>query len=67
MIPEKRGKGGFSYHVSDEQLAAFQKLTDLEKLQWVDEARLFTLMTETPETRERRENLRRGLDILGNE
>jgi hypothetical protein len=32
----------------------------LERLQWVDEARLFTLMTQTPETKARHEALRKG-------
>lgn len=59
-----KNKGGFSYYVSDEQLHAFARLTDLEKLQWVDEARLFTLMARTPETAERQERLRRGEEIV---
>ena len=50
---------GFSYFVSDEQLAAFAKMSDLERLQWVDDARLFTLMTQTPETKARHEALRK--------
>ena len=56
--------GGFSYYVSDEQLRSFARLTDLEKLQWVDDARLFTLMARTPETAERQERLRRGEEII---
>lgn len=52
---------GFSYYVSDEQLAAFAKLSMLERLQWVDDARLFTLMAQTPETKARHEALRRGI------
>lgn len=59
-----KNKGGFSYYFSDEQLRAFARLTDLEKLQWVDEARLFTLMARTPETAERQERLRRGEEII---
>ena len=59
-----QNKGGFSYYVSDEQLRAFARLTDLEKLQWVDDARLFTLMARTPETAERQERLRRGQEII---
>lgn len=55
--------GGFGYWVSDEQLAAFAKLSPLERLRWLDEARRFTLLAETPETRERRERLRRGETI----
>ena len=59
-----QNRGGFSYYVSDEQLRAFARLTDLEKLQWVDNARLFTLMARTPETAERQERLRRGEEII---
>ena len=51
---------GYSYYVSDEQLAAFAKLTMLERLQWVEEARMFTLMAQTPETKARHEALRKG-------
>ncbi len=50
---------GFSYFVSDEQLAAFAKMSDLERLQWVEDARLFTLMAQTPETKARHEALRK--------
>lgn len=56
--------GGFSYYVSDEQLEAFQRLTPLQRLQWADEARLFTLLARTPETAERQERLRRGESIV---
>ena len=56
----KSEPNGFSYYVSDEQLAAFAKLTMLERLQWVDDARMFTLMAQTPETKARHESLRRG-------
>lgn len=58
-----RPTGGFSYYVSDEQLAAFAKLSPLERLMWVEQARLFTLAGRTPETAERQERLRRGLTI----
>jgi hypothetical protein len=55
-------KGGFRYYVSLEQIEAFSRLTDLERLRWVDEARLFTLLGRTPLTEERQERLRQGLD-----
>jgi hypothetical protein len=61
---KKKEKGGFGYDVSDEQLEAFAKLTLLQRLQWVEEARLFTLMARTPETAERQERLRRGETIV---
>lgn len=56
----KPAKGGYYYYVSDEQLAAFGKLSMFDRLKWVDDLRLFTLMASTPETAERRERLRRG-------
>ena len=52
--------GGFGYWVSDDQLAAFRRLSPLDRLRWLDEARRFTLLAETPDTRERRDRLRRG-------
>ncbi len=60
----KRPLGGYWYYVSDEQLAAFGALSLFERLQWVDEMRLFTLMARTPETAERQERLRRGELII---
>ncbi|HLD13145.1 MAG TPA: hypothetical protein VJB18_00320 [Burkholderiales bacterium] len=59
-----KAKGGFYYDVSDEQLEAFAKLTPIERLQWVEDARLFTLMARTPETAVRQERLRRGETIV---
>ncbi|MDD5329283.1 MAG: hypothetical protein PHX38_04710 [Sulfuricella sp.] len=60
MTEKQALRGGFSYFVSEEQLRAFAQLTDLERLQWVDDARLFTLLGRTPQTAERQERLRRG-------
>lgn len=60
----KRAQGGFTYYVSDEQLYAFGRLGLLERLQWVEAARLFTLAARTPETAERQERLRRGEPIV---
>jgi hypothetical protein len=56
-------EGGYYYYVSDEQLEAFSRLTPLERLKWVDDLRLFTLMASTPEITERRERLRQGKTI----
>ena len=64
-ISKKTAPNGYSYYVSDEQLAAFAKLTMLERLQWVEEARMFTLTGQTPETKARHEALRKG-NIKGN-
>lgn len=59
--------GGYWYWVSDEQLEVYAKLSDYERLKWVDEMRLFTLAARTPETAERQERLRRGEPIVRNE
>ena len=58
-------RSGFYYTVSAEQLAAFRALTPLQRLEWLDQARRFTLLAETPETAARRERLRQGLPIAG--
>src|SRR3989344_286360 len=63
-MTQDKEPGGFGYDVSDEQLEAFGKLTLLQRLQWVEEAGLFTLMARTPETAERQERLRRGETIV---
>jgi len=55
--------GGFSYQVSDEQLAAFARLTPLQRLEWVEAAREFNWLAQTPETRARQERLRQGKTI----
>lgn len=52
--------GGFGYWVSDEQMAAFARLTPLQRLEWLDQARRLTLLARNPETGERQERLRRG-------
>lgn len=58
MQNTNKATNGFSYYVSDEQLTAFSKMSDLERLQWVDNARMFTLMAQTHETKARHEELR---------
>lgn len=64
MTVASNSKGGFYYWVSDEQLAAFQKLSMIDRLRWVEAARQFTLAGQTPETRERMARLRRGESIV---
>jgi len=58
-------RGGFRYTVSEEQLAAYARMTTRQRLEWVDAARMFTLKTRTRETAIRQERLRRGLSIDG--
>ena len=60
----KQQHGGFVYQVSAEQLAAFARLTPLQRLEWVEAARQFTLLGQTPETRARQDRLRRGQTIV---
>jgi hypothetical protein len=54
---------GFSYYVSDEQLAAFALLTPLQRLEWVEAAREFSWLGQTAETRVRQQRLREGKSI----
>ena len=63
-MTDKLQSGGFGYYVSDEQLAAFAQLTPIQRLEWVEAARQFTLLGQTPETRLRHERLRRGEAII---
>jgi len=44
-------------------LRAYAALPLIERLRWVDDARRFTLASQTPETRARMERLRRGARI----
>lgn len=53
-------QAGFSYWVGEEQLLAFSQLSLLQRLQWLDEARRFTLLAETPLSAQRRKHLRQG-------
>ena len=54
---------GFRYWVSDEQLAAFARLTPLQRLEWVEAAREFSWLAQTDETRQRQQRLRAGKTI----
>jgi hypothetical protein len=63
-FPSKKTTGGYSYYVSDEQLNAFARLSPYERLKWVDNIRLFTLLARTPQTAERQERLRQGKTII---
>lgn len=53
-------RGGYSYSVTDEELAHFASLAPIDRLKWIDDTRRFILMTETEETRQIREALREG-------
>ena len=45
---------GYTYFVSEEQLAQYAALTTLERLTWLEQARQFVLLAETEETARRR-------------
>ena len=62
---DRQASGGFGYWVSDEQLEAYGRLTLLQRLCWLDEARRFISLALSPESRERQDRLRRGLTITG--
>ena len=52
------GQVGYTYLVSEEQLAQYATLTTLERLTWLDHARQFVLLAETEQTAARRARLR---------
>jgi len=63
---------GCAYYVSEEQLAQYAKLSTLERLTWLDQARQLILLAETEQTATRRARLRddkaefsRSEDALG--
>jgi hypothetical protein len=49
---------GYAYYVSDEQLADYGRLSLLERLTWLDQARQFVLLAETDQIARRRARLR---------
>jgi len=48
----------YTYYVSEDQLAQAAKLTILERLTWLDQARQFIFLAETEQTARRRAWLR---------
>lgn len=55
--------GGFRYYVSDEQLAAFGRMTAMQRLEWVEAAREFSWLGQSEESRARYQRLREGKPI----
>jgi hypothetical protein len=51
QINNPEALNGFCYFVSDEQLTQYAAMNSLERLQWVEDARLFSLMAQTPESK----------------
>lgn len=51
QIRNPEALNGFSYFVSDEQLTQYAAMNSLERLQWVEDARLFALLSQTPESK----------------
>jgi hypothetical protein len=49
---------GYTYYVSEEQLAKYATLTILERLTWLEQARQFVLLAETEQSATRRARLR---------
>ncbi len=49
---------GYVYYVSDEQLADYGRLSLLERLTWLDQARRFVMLAETDQIARRRARLR---------
>lgn len=53
-------KGGYSYHVSDEQLAQFAKATIEQRIEWLESMQQWTWDNASPEVRASWAKLRRG-------
>ena len=51
-------QAGYTYSVSEQQLAHYAALTPLERLTWLDQARQFVLLAETEQIARRRARLR---------
>lgn len=49
---------GYAYYVSDEQIVDYGRLSLLERLTWLDQARQFVLLAETDQIARRRARLR---------
>ncbi len=58
-MENKRGKG-FSYYLEDEKIIEYLKLSDEDKLKWLEEIRVFTLAFLTKEEMDLRNRLRNG-------
>ena len=56
-------KEGFFYYVNDDPLRRFARLTGMERLRWLDEARRLVLSIRTPAAALRQERLRSGAAI----
>lgn len=57
--PNKK-RGGYSYHYSTEQIQEFQKLSYVQRLQWVESMNKFLNRFMPPESKLIQEKLRRG-------
>lgn len=53
-------KGGYSYYVSDEQLAQFAKATIEQRIEWLESMQQWTWDNASPEVRASWAKLRRG-------
>ena len=56
----KKMIGGFSYHVTDEQVEEYSKLPPEERLRWLEEAQEFIFKALSKEKWELLQKFRRG-------
>jgi len=56
----KKMIGGFSYHVTDEQIEEYSKLPPEERLRWLEEAQEFMFTALSKEKWELLQKFRRG-------
>ena len=54
----KKDAGGFRYHLEDDKIMAYRKLTTEDKLKWLDDVHSFTMLFQTKEAAALREKLK---------
>lgn len=58
---------GYTYHVSDEEMEKWAKLTDTQKLTWVEETAFFILSVQTREERIAAYRIKSGKNVRYND
>ena len=57
---KKEPPKGFSYHLEDEKIEAYKKLSTEDKLRWLEEIDEFTRLFQTRKAAKVREKFKRG-------
>ncbi|MDP2208811.1 MAG: hypothetical protein Q8K98_08555 [Bacteroidota bacterium] len=60
MDEKQKKKGGYSYHITDEQIERYKQIPIDQRLEWFEEWQEFIYNTLTPEQWETLQKFRRG-------